>query len=113
MQFNDTSRVQQWKKRAEEWEGKVKQNEEHLKTLESEKKKRKQYEGELWVVLWNSVNTMQADFDTQTRLGQCLYPCPHVVCVHSVGQWWVYTYEGVQALVMHFDPTYVHLHAKL
>ena len=56
---------------------------------------------------------MQADFDTQTRLGQCLYPCPHVVCMHSVGQWCVYTYDGVQALVMHFDPTYLHVHAKV
>ena len=65
------------------------------------------------MVLWNSVNNMQAEFDTQTRLGQCLYPCPHVVSVHSVGQWCVYTYEGMQALVMHFDPTYVHLHAKV
>ena len=52
------------KKKAEEWEDKLKKNEEHLKKLESEKK-REQYEGELGVVLWNSVNTMQADWDTR------------------------------------------------
>ena len=74
--------TQHYKKVAEEWEDKVKQSEEHLKKLKSEKKKkREQYEGELGVVLWNSVNTMQADLDTHTRLGQCLSPCPHTVCV--------------------------------
>ena len=67
--------AQYYKKRAEESEDQVKKNEEHLKKLESEKKKREQYEGELGVVLWNSVNTMQADLDTHTRLGQCLSPC--------------------------------------
>ena len=76
--------IAQWNK-VEIWEAKVKKNEEHLKKLESEKKKKKkkreQYEGELGVVLWNSVNTMQADLDTHTRLGQCLSPCPHIVCV--------------------------------
>ena len=57
--------AQLWKKEAEEWEDKVKKNQEHLKKLESKKKKkREQYEGELGVVLWNSVNTMQADLDT-------------------------------------------------
>ena len=55
-----------WKNTVEEWEDRVKKNEEHLKKLESEKKKREQYEGELGVVLWNSVNTMQADLDTHT-----------------------------------------------
>ena len=38
----------------------MKKNEQHLKKLESEKK-REQYERELGVVLWNSVNTTQAD----------------------------------------------------
>ena len=70
--------AQHWKKQAEEWEVKVKKDEEHLKKLE---KKREQYEGELGVIPWNSVNTMQADLDTHTRLGQCLSPCPHTVCV--------------------------------
>ena len=76
--------AQHWKKAAEEWEDKVKKNEEHLKKLESEKKKkREQYEGELGVVLWNSVNTMQADLDTHTRLGQCLSPCMSIIqCVY-------------------------------
>ena len=75
--------AQLWKKAAEECEDKVKKNEEHLKKLESEKK-REQYEGELRVVLWNSVNTMQADLDIHTRLGQCLSPCPHTVCAQCV-----------------------------
>ena len=63
--------AQNWKKEAEKWEDKVKKNEKHLRKLESEKEKREQYEGELGVVLWNSVNTMQADWDTHTRLRQC------------------------------------------
>ena len=75
--------VQYYKKEAEKWEDKVKKNKEYLKKLESEKK-REQYEGELGVVLWNSVNTMQADLDTHTRLGQCLSPCPHTVCAQCV-----------------------------
>ena len=76
-------RAQGERKKAEEWENKVKKNKGHLKKLESEKKKREQYEGELGVVLWNSVNTMPADWDTHTRLGQyCLHSC--IQCVHSV-----------------------------
>ena len=70
--------AQRYQKTAKELEDKVKKNEEHLKKLESEKKKkreREQYKGGLEVVLWNSVNTMQADLDTHTRLGQCLSPC--------------------------------------
>ena len=76
--------AQHYKKYAEEWEDKVKKNEEYLKKLESEKKnKREQYEGELGVVLWNSVNTIQADLDTHTRLGQCLSPCMSIIqCVY-------------------------------
>ena len=77
VQVGGVAGAQRYKKAAEKWEDKVKKNEEHLKKLESEKK---QYEGELGVVLWNSVNTMQADLDTLTRLGQCLSPCPHTVC---------------------------------
>ena len=91
--------AQRWKKEAEEWEDKVKKNEEHLKKLESEKKKREQYEGELGVVLWNSVNTMQADLDTHTRLGQCLSPCPHTACAQCVamgGDSCVCSYVSVQ-----------------
>ena len=38
--------IQQWKKRAEEWEDEVKKNEEVVRKLE---KKREQYEGELCV----------------------------------------------------------------
>ena len=77
--------VQYRKEQAEEWEDKVKKNEEHLKKLESEKKKeREQYEGELGVVLWNSVNTMQADWDTHTRLGHCKCPWLHTVCSRCV-----------------------------
>ena len=68
--------AQRQKKAAEEWEDKVKKNEEHLKKLE---KKRERYEGELGVVLWNSVNTMQADLDTHTRLVQCLTPCMSII----------------------------------
>ena len=63
----------------------MKKIEEHLEKLESERKKREreQYEGELGVVLWNSVNTMQADLDTHTRLGQCLSPCMSIIqCVY-------------------------------
>ena len=41
----DEYEIQRWKKQAEEREDKVKKNEEHLKKLESEKKR--QYEGEL------------------------------------------------------------------
>ena len=77
--------AQHWKKEVEELEDKVKKNEEHLKKLESEKKKREQYEGELGVVLWNSVNTMQADLDTHTRLVHCLSPCMSIIqCVYCV-----------------------------
>ena len=43
--------IQRWKKVAEEREDQVKKNEEHLKKLESEKKKREKYDGELGVVL--------------------------------------------------------------
>ena len=65
VQYDLVAGAQHWKKEAEDWEDKVKKNEEYLKKLESEKKKkREQYEGELGVVLWNSVNTMQADLDT-------------------------------------------------
>ena len=44
--------IQRWKKEAEEWEDEVKKKEEVITKLE---KTREQYEGELWVVLWNSV----------------------------------------------------------
>ena len=74
VQYGNVVGAQCRKKKAEEWEDKVKKNEKHLKKLESERK-REQYEGELGVVLWNSVSTMQADWDTHTRLGQC--------CLHS------------------------------
>ena len=83
VQFDNVEEAQHYKKRAEELEDKVKEDEEHLKKLESEKKKREQYEGELGVVLWNSVNTMQADLDTHTRLVQCLSPCMSIIqCVY-------------------------------
>ena len=83
VQRGDVVAAQRYKKEAEDWEDKVKKNEEHLKKLESEKKKREQYEGELGVVLWNSVNTTQADLDTHTRLGQCLSPCMSIIqCVY-------------------------------
>ena len=60
-----------------DWEDKVEKSEEHLKKLESTRKgEREQYEGELGVVLWNSVNTMQADWGTHTRLGHCKSPWP-------------------------------------
>ena len=58
-----------YQKLAEGWENKLKKNEEHLMKLESEKKKKEQYEGELGVVLWNSVNTM---------------PYQHTVCAQCV-----------------------------
>ena len=80
-------KAKQEKNAAEEWEDKVKKNEEHLKKLESEKKEREQYEGELGVVLRNSVNAMQADWDTHTRLGHCKFPWLHTVC-SGVWQWW-------------------------
>ena len=44
----------------------MKRNEEHLKKLESEKK-REQHEGELGVVLWAGVNTKQAEIDRDTK----------------------------------------------
>ena len=47
VQGGNTNTIQRWKKEAEEWEGKVKRNEEHLKKLESVKKKRELIEGEL------------------------------------------------------------------
>ena len=88
-------RAQRYKEEAEEWEDKVKKTEEHLKKLESEKK-REQYEGELGVVLWNSVNTMQADLDTHTRLGQCLSPCMSIIqCVYCGAMVDVDTSESV------------------
>ena len=62
--------VQDKEKEAKEWEDKVNKNEEHLKKLESEKKQKVQYEGELGVVLWNRVNTMQADWNTHTILAR-------------------------------------------
>ena len=46
VQVGSVVKAQDYKKEAEEWEDKVKKNEEHLKKLESEKK-REQYEGEL------------------------------------------------------------------
>ena len=49
----------------------MKRNEEHLKKLESEKK-REQHEGELGVVLWAGVNTKQAEIDRDTRPVQSL-----------------------------------------
>ena len=79
VQHGNVEVARHWKKAAEEWEDKVKKYGEHLKKLESEKKKRKQYEGELGVVLWNSVNTIRADLDTHTRLGQCLSPCMSII----------------------------------
>ena len=44
-------KIQRYKKKAEEWEVKVKKNEEAVGKLE----KREQYKGELWVVFLNSV----------------------------------------------------------
>ena len=82
VQLGSEGDAQDCKKQVEEWEDKVKKNEEHLKKLESEKKKREQYEGELGVVLLNSVNTMQADLYTHTRLGQFL--SPYTVCAQCV-----------------------------
>ena len=60
VQDGEVALAQDKKKKAEEWEDEVKKNEKHLRKLESERK-REQYDGELGVVLWNSVNTMQAD----------------------------------------------------
>ena len=80
VQFGNVGLAQDQKKKAKEWENKLKKNEECLKKLESEKKKkREQYEGELGVVFWNSVNTMLADWDTYTRLGHCKSPYLHTV----------------------------------
>ena len=45
VQRGDMEAIQNWKRKAEEWEDQVKKNEEHLMKLESEKKR--QYEGEL------------------------------------------------------------------
>ena len=45
VQYRDVGSSQRYKKKAEEWEDKVKKNEEHLKKLEYEKKR--EYEGEL------------------------------------------------------------------
>ena len=50
VQYGNVGLAQHYKKATEEWEDKVKKSEEHLKKLESEKK-REQYEGELGVVL--------------------------------------------------------------
>ena len=47
--------IERYKMKAKEWEDKLRRNEEHLKKLESEKK-REQHEGELGVVLWAGVN---------------------------------------------------------
>ena len=46
VQYGNVVGAQCRKKKAEEWEDKVKKNEKHLKKLESERK-REQYEGEL------------------------------------------------------------------
>ena len=74
--------LKEYKKEEKEWNDKLKKNEEHLKKLESEKK-REQHEGELGVVLWAGVNTIQAELDRDTRPGQYLSPyC--VQCVDSV-----------------------------
>ena len=45
MQTGLTSLIN-YEKQAKEWEDKVKENEKHLKKLESDKEKREQYEGE-------------------------------------------------------------------
>ena len=94
--------VEHWKKKAKKFEDMVKKYEEILKQLESEKEEEKeQYEGELGVVLWNSVNTMQTDWDTHTRLGQCcLHSC--IWCVHRMWKWWRCLCVSI---VMNFDET--------
>ena len=64
--------IKDHKNEAEKWEDKVKKNEEHLKKLESEKK-REQNKGGLGVTLWNSINTMLAGFDVDlSDLGSAL-----------------------------------------
>ena len=73
------SNIQRYKKSAEEWEDKVKKNEEVVNKLE---KKREQYEGEWLAVLLSSVNIMEADFVTQTT-SPC--PCPVSVQCGAVG----------------------------
>ena len=73
------SYIGHYKKKAEEWEDKVKKNEEVVNKLE---KKREQYEGEWLVVLLSSVNTMEADFVTKTT-SPC--PCPVSVQCGTVG----------------------------
>ena len=73
--------VEQFKKDAKKWEDKVKKNEEHLKKLESEKK-RDRHEGELGVVLWGCVNVNTYSCLTLTRIVLC--SC--MQCVHSFWQ---------------------------
>ena len=50
----------------------MRRNEEHLKKLESEKK-REQHEGELGVVPWGGVNTKQAELDKTDQENICLH----------------------------------------
>ena len=83
--------IQRNKKRAEEWEDKVKKI---LETITNIEMKREQYEGESWM---SSVNSMEADFDTEV----CLYV--HMQCVHNVVKWvWLL----VTLNLLHIDPVY-------
>ena len=77
VQYDYVESVQQYKKKAEEWEDEVRKNEEYLKKLESEKK-REQYEGELedrltWLHTpdWDSVVSIAA-YSTCIVCAQCV-----------------------------------------
>ena len=67
LQSENMEMIEQRKKEAKEWEDEVKKNEEHLKKLESEKR-RDQYEGELGVFLWGCVNVNTYSCLTLTRI---------------------------------------------
>ena len=67
--------AQRRKKAAEEWDDRVKNSEEHLKKLESEKK-REEYKSEFGVLLYGNAD---CNWDTYTRQGQYLSPWPHTV----------------------------------
>ena len=60
-------KIEEYKKAAKECGDEVKEIEEHLKKLESEKK-RDQHEGDLGVVLWGCVNVNTYSCLTLTRI---------------------------------------------
>ena len=82
--------IQQWKKIAEKREDEIKKKEDVVKKLE---KKREQYEGELWVVLWNSVRLVNSEvmcIAVMVSIATCSVGIICIVIRIAVFEWMVY-----------------------